>query len=78
MQADLWTVLPGNWGAALCYATGSKTHNEALRTLAKSRGLKINEYGIWKGPERIGGEKEEDLYNILGITFVSPEDREAA
>jgi DNA polymerase (family 10) len=64
------------WGAALNYFTGSKAHNERLRTIAKAIGLKVNEYGIFRGNIRIGGEKETDLYEILGLDYVNPEDRE--
>ncbi|MFI5323743.1 MAG: helix-hairpin-helix domain-containing protein, partial [Thermodesulfobacteriota bacterium] len=49
MQADLRVVGPESYGAALLYFTGSKAHNVKLRTLATKKGLKINEYGVYKG-----------------------------
>ncbi|HKQ31864.1 MAG TPA: helix-hairpin-helix domain-containing protein, partial [Thermodesulfobacteriota bacterium] len=49
MQADLRVVGPESYGAALMYFTGSKAHNVKLRTLATKKGLKINEYGVYKG-----------------------------
>jgi len=63
------------WGSALCYFTGSKSHNERLRSMAKAIGLKVNEYGVFRGEVRIGGAKETDLYEILGLEYVEPKDR---
>jgi len=82
MQCDLWMVRPENWGSALNYATGSKNHNERLRGLAKSRGMRINEYGIFRVNadetlgERLGGESEQDVYRILDIPYTDPDKRE--
>jgi DNA polymerase (family 10) len=75
IQVDVLLVEPHNWGAALCHFTGSKEHNVLLRSLANQRGLTVNEYGIWHGDTRLGGEREEDLYEILEIPFVKPENR---
>jgi DNA polymerase (family 10) len=82
IQCDMWMVKPQNWGAALNYATGSKNHNERLRGLAKARGMRINEYGIFRVNdddslgERLGGESEQDIYRILDIPYVDPDKRE--
>lgn len=77
MNCDVWLVEPGYWGSALCYATGSKEHNTKLRALGVSKGFKINEYGIFDRSTgvRLGGENEQDLYNLLGIDYVKPENR---
>jgi len=75
MQVDVWLGEESYYGALLGYATGSKAHNIRLRAMANERDLLVNEYGIWKGDVRIGGEREEDLYRILGIPFVQPEER---
>jgi len=74
-----------SWGAAICYFTGSKAHNIRLRGVAKSRGILVNEYGFFKGPnasggnmveeERIGGRFEVELYDILGMKYVDPKER---
>ena len=76
MAVDLRVVPVKDYGATLHHFTGSKAHNIALRTMAKERGMKINEYGIFRGEERIGGEKEEDIYFYLEMDYIEPEMRE--
>jgi DNA polymerase (family 10) len=78
IQVDLRVVEEDSFGAALAYFTGSKTHNIRLREMAVKAGLKINEYGIFreKDDKRIGGKKEEDVYRILGLSYIPPELRE--
>ncbi|MGI6595933.1 MAG: DNA polymerase/3'-5' exonuclease PolX [Candidatus Ratteibacteria bacterium] len=75
-QVDLRVVEKESWGAALVYFTGSKAHNIKLRGLAKDKGLKINEYGVFKGTERIAGRTEKDVYKTLGVRWMPPEMRE--
>jgi len=55
LHVDLRVVKPQSWGAALHYFTGSKAHNIKVRTLGIQRGLKINEYGIFRETARDGG-----------------------
>lgn len=78
VQVDLRVVERESFGAALAYLTGSKGHNIRLRDMAVKQGLKINEYGIFrgKGEKRLGGEEEEDVYRLLGLPFIAPELRE--
>ncbi|HTP54482.1 MAG TPA: helix-hairpin-helix domain-containing protein [Thermoplasmata archaeon] len=76
LQVDLRVVEPDAFGAALQYFTGSKEHNVRLRSLARDRGLKINEYGVFRGDERVGGRTEEELYALLGLAWIPPELRE--
>ena len=76
LQVDLRVVAPGAFGAALQYFTGSKDHNVRLRSIARERGLKINEYGVFRGEERIAGRTEEEVYGTLGIAWIPPELRE--
>ncbi len=77
-QVDLRVVKKDQWGAALQYFTGSKEHNVHLREIAKEKGLKINEYGVFEvgSGKRIAGEREEEVYEVLGLQFVPPELRE--
>ena len=77
-QADLRLVPAGSRGAAMQYFTGSKAHNIVIRERAVQRGLKLNEYGLFRvdGDERIGGETEEEIYAALGLAWVAPELRE--
>lgn len=76
LQVDLRVVEPLAFGAALQYFTGSKDHNVRLRSLARDRGLKINEYGVFRGEERVAGRTEEEVYATLGLPWIPPELRE--
>jgi len=76
MQVDLRVVPREAYGAALHHFTGSRAHNIALRKLALKRGLKINEYGIFKEDKRISGTQEGDIYRSLKMAYVEPEMRE--
>jgi DNA polymerase (family 10) len=76
IQIDLRVVEEGSYGAALQYFTGSKAHNIHLRGIARARGIKINEYGVFKGEKKIGGKEEKDVYKALGMVWIEPELRE--
>ncbi len=76
VQIDLRVVEEDSYGAALQYFTGSKAHNIHLRGIAKAKGIKINEYGVFKGEKKIGGKDEEDVYKALGLAWIEPELRE--
>lgn len=77
-QVDLRIFKDEEWGAALQYFTGSKQHNIHLREIAKEKGLKINEYGVFKveTEERIAGDTEESVYKSVGMDWIPPELRE--
>jgi len=77
IQVDLRAVDSDSYGAALQYFTGSKEHNVRIRELAKKRGLKVNEYGLFdRNEKRLGGRTEEWLYERLGMPWIPPELRE--
>ncbi len=76
LQMDLRVVPPSVYGAALMYFTGSQAHNVRLRGLAQSKGLKLSEYGLFKGERRIAGRTEEGVQKKLGLEFIAPELRE--
>jgi DNA polymerase (family X) len=76
MQVDLRVVAEESFGAALHYFTGSKSHNIAIRRIAQKKGLKINEYGVFRGKTRIAGESEESVYAAVGLPYIPPELRE--
>ena len=76
LDVDLRIVPKESCGAALNYFTGSKEHNIALREIAIKKGLKLNEYGLFKGEKVIAGKNEEKLYEALGLEYVPPELRE--
>ena len=78
VQADLRLVPAESAGAAAQYFTGSKAHNIAVRDLALQRGLKLNEYGLFRVADdhRIAGASEAEIYEALGLVYVPPELRE--
>jgi DNA polymerase (family 10) len=76
MDADLRVVEAASFGAALAYFTGSKDHNVAMRRIAQDKGLKLNEYGLFRGERVIATRSEEDVYAALGLAYVPPELRE--
>ena len=76
MQVDLRAVAQESYGAALHYFTGSKAHNIAIRRSAQQLGLKINEYGVFRGQKRIAGDSEESVFRAVGLPFIPPELRE--
>ncbi|MHC4936287.1 MAG: DNA polymerase/3'-5' exonuclease PolX [Planctomycetota bacterium] len=79
---DLRIVAPIEFPAALHYFTGSKEHNTRLRQLAKDRGWKLNEYGLWRvadgdaEDERIETADEDAIFRALDLAPVPPELRE--
>ena len=77
VQVDLRIVPEESFGAALQYFTGSKDHNVVVRGLAKDQGLKINEYGVFRGETYVAGRTEEDVYAAVGLPWFPPELREA-
>ncbi|MBI1903852.1 MAG: DNA polymerase/3'-5' exonuclease PolX [Planctomycetia bacterium] len=77
LQVDLRVVPAESFGAALQYFTGSKQHNIVLRGRAKDRGLKVSEWGVFRGEKYIGGRTEEEVYKLLDLPWIPPELREA-
>ena len=80
IQVDLRVVEPASFGAALVYFTGSKQHNIRIREMAVRRGLKLNEYGVFREPgaRRVAGATEEEVYAAIGLPWIPPELREDA
>jgi DNA polymerase (family 10) len=77
LQVDLRVVPAESFGAALQYFTGSKQHNVVLRGRAKARGLKINEYGVFRDEKYVAGRTEAEVYATLDLPCFPPELREA-
>jgi DNA polymerase (family 10) len=77
MDADLLVVPKESFGSALQYFTGSKEHGVALRKIAISKGLRLNEWGVYdKNNRMVAGSTEEGVYNRLGLDWIPPEIRE--
>ena len=76
LQVDLRLVEPASFGAALQYFTGSKDHNIAIRRLGQQKGLKINEYGVFRFEKQVAGRTEASVYRALELSLIPPELRE--
>jgi DNA polymerase (family 10) len=76
LQVDLRIVRGDSYGAALHYFTGSKAHNIHIRRMARRKGLKINEYGVFKGNRRVAGDTEESVFASVGLPWIPAELRE--
>lgn len=82
LQIDLRVVPDESFGAALQYFTGSKEHNVIVRGMAKQKGMKVNEWGVYSTEgknegEQLAGANEEEVYAVLGLPEFPPELREA-
>jgi DNA polymerase (family 10) len=75
-DVDLRVLKKKSYGSALQYFTGSKEHNISLRRVAMQKGMKLSEYGLFKGPKMISGRTEQNIYNALGMDYIEPELRE--
>lgn len=77
-QVDLRLVDDSEFGAAMQYFTGSQAHNVHVRRLAKQKGLKVNEYGVFRidDESRIAGASEQEVYQAIGLPWIPPELRE--
>lgn len=83
IQADLRVVSDAEFPFALAYFTGSKEHNIAMRQRAIARGLRLNEYGLFRSTEETRDPAlldscatEDEIYQKLGLHYVPPELRE--
>ena len=76
LQVDLRLLDQESYGAAMHYFTGSKAHNIAIRGIGHNQGLKINEYGVFRGDDRVGGKTEEEVFHSVGLSWIPPELRE--
>lgn len=76
LQLDLRVVPDESFGAAAQYFTGSKEHNIVIRRRAQERGLKLNEYGLFRGDKLVASHTEEEVYKAVDLPWIPPELRE--
>ncbi len=76
LQFDLRVVTDMEFPYALHHFTGSKEHNTAMRTRAKEMGLKMNEYGLFRGEKLVRCKSEEEIFRALHLSYIPPEMRE--
>ena len=83
-RIDILVTPPKNWAAASLYFTGSKELNILMREAAQLKGMRLNEYGLWKLPasgigvylEPVETETEQEIFELLGLDYLEPEDRD--
>ena len=73
---DIWCATPSQWGAFLWYITGSKELNILMRQQAKSQGLKLSQFGLFRGDTQIDDGSERGVSDALGFGWVEPADRQ--
>jgi DNA polymerase (family X) len=76
MSADLRIVSDEQFPYAIHHFTGSKEHNTLMRSRAKARGMKMNEYGLFKGDDLVSCASEAEIFEEMGMAYVEPELRE--
>lgn len=76
LQVDVRVLEADAYGAGLCYFTGSQAHTVALRRRAQQRGLKLNEYGLYRNAQLVGSRTEAEIYAAVGLPWIPPELRE--
>jgi DNA polymerase (family 10) len=76
IQVDLRIVPPKSYGAAMQYFTGSQAHNVRCRNIARTKGMKLSEYGLFRGDKMVAGKTEAKVYDRLGLAYIPPELRE--
>lgn len=89
LSIDLRVIPSESYGAAMHYFTGSKEHNVRVRTMAVKKGLRVNEWGVFRIPEgadpeelgktdgeRVGGETEDEVFAAVELPWIPPELRE--
>jgi len=66
------------WGSTLLYRTGSKDFNIKMRYMLKAVGWKLNEHGLYDEKGSLRAKRtEKDIFDVLGMRFVPPKDRES-
>jgi DNA polymerase (family 10) len=76
LNVNLYMAFDDEWGAMVLFLTGNGQFNIQLRALAKRQGLKLNQYGLWEGANKLAGRTEEQIFHALGLRMVEPWERE--
>lgn len=76
MDTDIRVFKKTDFGSAMVYFTGSRELNISLRKIAISGGMKLNEYGVFRGDVRLAGQTESEVFRVLGLDYIPPELRE--
>ena len=76
LGVDIWCATPRQWGSFLWYITGSKELNVLMRQKAKAQGLKLSQFGLFRGAEQIDDGTERGVADALGFDWIAPTDRQ--
>lgn len=76
VTCNLYQAKEDGWGAMVLFLTGNRLFNVIMRGKAKDDGYKLNQYGLYFGDERLAGKTEEQIFDVLGLQYVEPKDRE--
>lgn len=74
-DVNIYFTTPNSWGATLMTRTGPKWGNVGNRTLARSKGMLLNQYGLYKNDRKIAGSTEKEIYEALGKSYKPPSQR---
>ena len=75
IKVELYYTNEEEWGAELLAYSGKKESNIGLRIIAKKKGLKLTQHGLFKGNKKIAGKTEKEIYLKLKRPYKKPEDR---
>ena len=75
VEVELYYTVPEEWGAALLAYSSEFGAGIGLRVVAKKKGFKLNQHGLWKGSKRVAGRTEEEIYHALGRPYKEPWNR---
>jgi len=75
VEVELYYTVPAEWGAALLAYSSKFGAGIGLRVIAKKKGFKLNQHGLWKGKKRVAGKTEEEIYHALGRPYKEPWER---
>lgn len=78
IKVNIYQAAASNWGAMLLFLTGSGLFNIKMRVYAKAHGMKLNQYGLWRGDELLAAKTEHAIFLALGLKTILPEHREWA
>ncbi len=75
IKVELYYATPEEWGAVLLAYSSERGAAIGLRMVAKKKGFKLNNHGLWKGKKRVAGKTEREIYKALGRPYKEPWER---
>ena len=75
VRTELYYTIPEEWGATLLAYSSKKGSEIGLRMVAKRKGFKLNQYGLFRNEKKVAGKTEREIYSALGRPWKKPEDR---